>query len=68
MEESSLYLVNQKSRRVTESLLPSETLLFGDGADVSYWIGSSIKKIFLLTKMPKIKCMADNKSLFDTQQ
>ena len=57
---------SKKLTRVTKSPLASETLALGDGADASFLIGSLIKEIFLLPNMPKIRCMTDNKSLFDT--
>lgn len=56
----------KKLIHVTKNSFASETLALGDGADASYLIGSLIKMIFSLPNVVKIKCMADNTSLFDT--
>ena len=56
---------SKKLIHVTKSSFASETPALGDGADASYFIGSLIKMIFS-PNVVKIKCMADNMSLFDT--
>ena len=56
---------SKKLTRVIKSSLASKTLALGDGAYANYLIGSLIKEVFLLPNMAKIKCMPDNKSLFD---
>ena len=57
---------SKKLSRVTKSPLASETMALGEGADASFLIASLMKEIFLLPSIPKIRCMTDNKSLFET--
>ena len=51
---------------LTKSPLASETLALGEGADASYLLASLLKEILVLEEIPKIKCVTDSKSLYDT--
>jgi len=57
---------SKKVSRVTKSPLASETLALGEGADASYLLASLLKEILVLEEIPKIKCVTDSKSLYDT--
>ena len=57
---------SNKLGRVTKSPLASETMALGEGADASYLIANLMQEIFLLPNLPKIKCVTDNKSLYET--
>ena len=41
-------------------------MALGEGADASYLIANLIQEIFLIPNPPKIKCITDNKSLYET--
>ena len=57
---------SKKISRVTKSPLASETLALSEGSDAGYLLATQIKEIFLMENLPKIKCITDNKSLFET--
>ena len=59
---------SKKISRVTKSPLASETLALSEGADAGYLLATQIKEIFLLENLPQIRCVTDNKSLFETMQ
>ncbi|XP_057305251.1 uncharacterized protein LOC130642182 [Hydractinia symbiolongicarpus] len=57
---------SKKLQRVTKSPIASETLALSEGADASFYLAKVIQQICKLTKVPKITCIIDNKSLFET--
>lgn len=57
---------SKKLNRVTKSPLASETLALCEGADAGFLVSTMLQEIFQLSKLPKVICFTDNKSLNET--
>ena len=56
---------SKKLKRITKSLIASETLALGETADAGLLIANMMKEIYKLSSLPIVQCYTDSKSLND---